>query len=120
MARANLFYFALVALLALAGVSPAAYADRIDDLDVTMEVLDTPGDLQRALSKLRSPDDQEVEIGYWDYDAIDQRDEALEEELEIDFTMEDEFEEDRDFEEDKIDDEDDFEDGEDVDDDLFD
>jgi hypothetical protein len=120
MAGTNAFSFAVIALLALAGVPSAAHADRIDDLDVTMVVLDGPGDLQRALSKLRSPDDPDVEIGYWDYDAIDQRDEALEDELDIDFTMEDEFEEDRDFEEDKIDDEDDFEDGEDVDDDLFD
>ena len=123
MARTNAFSFAIVILL-LAGVSPAAFAERIDnridDLDVTMEVLDAPGDLEGTLSKLRSPDDPEVEIGYWNYDAADQRDEALEDELDIDFTMDDEFEEDRDFEEDKIDDEDDFEDGEDVDDDLFD
>ena len=119
MARTNALSFAIVALL-LAGVSPAAFADRIDDLDVTMEVLDAPGDLKGTLSKLRTPDDPEVEIGYWNYDAADQRDEALEDELDIDFTMDDEFEEDRDFEEDKIDDEDDFEDGEDVDDDIFD
>lgn len=120
MAQARFSSFVMVSLLVIVGAPPAAVADRIDDLEVTMEVLDAPGDLKGTLSQLRTPDDPEVEIGYWNYDAADQRDEALADELDIDFTMDDEFEEDRDFEEDKIDDEDDFEDGEDVDDDLFD
>ena len=120
MARANLLHFTTVALLVLAAAPPAARADRIDELDVTMQVLDAPGDLRRALAKLRSPDDDEVEIGYWDYNRAGERRDEFEDEVEIDFTMDDEFEEDRDFEEDRIDDEDDFEDGEDVDDDLFD
>ena len=64
MARANALSFAIVALSVLAGVPSAAVADRIDDLDATMEVLDDPVDLESTLSKLRSPDDQEAEIGY--------------------------------------------------------
>lgn len=119
MTQRNEFRFAIVALALLAWFPDAISADQIDDLDVTMEVLDEPGDLDEALSKLRSPDEEAVDAGYWSYEDIDQEGEEFEE-VEVDFTMEDEFEEDRDFEEDKINDEDDFEDGEDVDDDLFD
>ncbi len=111
----------LISLAAFGFFSGVVNADRMEDLEVTMEVLDDPAQLDDVISRQRRPDDNVVDDEDWEYEdgAYDERDdediaEAFDAD-EGDFEMEDEFEEDRKFEEDAIDDEDEFEDGEDVD-----
>ena len=115
--------FVCSAALTLLVLTPAAArADKMEDLEVTMEVLDEPADLDEALSKARSPDAEDNGAVDWSFENAGEGGDGEEEfeEAEVDFEMDDEFEEDREFEEDTIYDEDDFEDGEDVDDDFFD
>lgn len=117
------FLTCLTTLALLALLPFPARAEKMDDLEVTMQVLDDPAELEEAISKMQGPDDKDVDAVDWDFEAAESNgegDEETFEEAETDFEMDDEFEEDREFEEDAINDEDDYEDGEDVDDDFFD
>ncbi|NNF41238.1 MAG: hypothetical protein HKN64_07645 [Woeseiaceae bacterium] len=113
----------LAALALLVVFAFPAHAQEMDDLEVTMQVLDDPAELEEAVSKMRAPDDEDSDAVDWDFEEAEgsgEGDGETFEEAETDFEMDDEFEEDRQFEEDAINDEDDYEDGEDVDDDFFD
>lgn len=113
----------VAALALLAVFAFPARAQDMDDLEVTMQVLDDPAELEEAVSKLRAPDDEDSDAVDWDFEEAEgsgERNDETFEEAETNFEMDDEFEEDRQFEEDAINDEDDYEDGEDVDDDFFD
>ena len=110
-------FFAMLALTGIAFFPAAAHADvtnagnALDDLDVTMVVLDNVGALSAEISKMDGPD----------HDAGDDHDED-ESDREHDFEDAehgDDFDHDDVLEEDELDDEDDFEDGEDVDMDEF-
>ena len=110
-------FFAILALTGIAFFPAAAHADAtnasdaLDDLDVTMVVLDNVGALSAEISKMDGPD----------HDAGDDHDED-ESDREHDFEdaeHRDDFDHDDILEEDELDDEDDFEDGEDVDTDEF-
>ncbi len=117
------FLIRLTTLTLLALFPFTAHAEKMDDLEVTMQVLDDPADLEEAVSKMRGPDDKDIDAVDWDFEEAEgngEGDDETFEEAETDFEMDDEFEEDIEFEEDAINDEDDFEDGEDVDDDFFD
>ncbi len=133
-------FFAILALTGIAFFPAAAHADAtnasdaLDDLDVTMVVLDNVGALSAEISKMDGPDH---DVGD-DHDAdVDERDESehdQERDDHDDMHHEDESDREHDFEdaehrgdfdhddvleEDELDDEDDFEDGEDVDTDEF-
>lgn len=99
--------------------------ETLEDLDVTMVVVDSPGDLDDLVSEMRGPDAGGVDDDDWDDEEGDESDDAADEESEDE--MEDGFEDDDDGfssdevdEDDAMEDEDDFEEGEDVDDDVFD
>lgn len=119
--------FTIFAMLLMVVCSPSAYADKMDDLDVTMEVVDDASDIDAAISRMRGPDDDVGDERYWEYENAESFDGVDGEgsgetfdDNQVDFEMTDEFEEDREFEEDAVHDEDDFEDGEDVDGDFVD
>lgn len=138
--------FASLALALLALAPAAVRADERDDLDVTMEVLDEVGDLDRAIAEMDGPDLGEVEDEDWEdedgrtreddeHGSARDQDSASEDEYEDDYEDEDEDELEEEFEDDFEDEfehgeedeteddmeyEDDFEDGEDVDEDEFD
>lgn len=117
-------FFAMLALTGIAFFPAAAHADvtnagnALDDLDVTMVVLDNVGALSAEISKMDGPDH---DVGD-DHDADDDERDESEHDHEHDFDDAehgDDFDHDDVLEEDELDDEDDFEDGEDVDMDEF-
>ncbi len=122
-------FFAILALTFVAFLPSAAHADvtnagnALDDLDVTMVVLDNVGALSAEISKMDGPDH---DVGD-DHDADgDERDESEHDQERDDHELDfddadhgDDFDHDDVLEEDELDDEDEFEDGEDVDTDEF-
>lgn len=139
--------FLAVVVLALAAFLPAAArADEMDDLDVTMEVVDDVNDLEEKIAEMRGPDDVVAKGGQEDgddepggqdepwHDGADDRSEGEsgegpedesedegDEGFDDDFEDEEEFENDEDeLDEEEMEHEDDFEDGDDVDQDEFD
>jgi len=133
MGRINVFIATLV-LTGFAVFPASVFAGGLDDLAVTMEVMDDIAGIDDAISRMRGPesddidhdvdhdvnDDVEDEHGFDDASAND-LDDAVSENDEFE-NPEDDFENDEDFDEDDLDEDDDFEDeeGEDVDDDDFD
>lgn len=127
----NLFFATLV-LACFAFFPGAVHADDLDDLDVTMEVIDDVAGLDFAIAEMEGPDD----VGDFDdgadeeseYDGVEGEEEPVPEddydEIEDEFEndMEGDFEHDEDFDDEELDEEDDFEheEGEDVDDDEYD
>ncbi len=100
MKQANVFLVVLTLTL-LAFFPAVARADKLDDLEVTMEVLDDASDLEAAMSTMRGPDDDEVEDEDWedeeegqDEDESDERSDGVEDE--DDESEEDELEDESD------------------------
>ena len=131
MKQANIF-LAVTALTLMSFFPAVARADEMDDLEVTMEVLDDPSDLEFNMTRMRGPDDGDVDEGDWqdggedaddeyDDEADGRDDDESEDAGDLDDgDTDDEFEHDDELEEEEMEDEDDFEDGEDVDDDEYD
>ena len=129
----NLFVATLM-LTCVAFFPGTARADDLDDLDVTMEVIDDIADIGVAVTEMRGPEaggPEEPEVESDDADEMGSNDDAehdagagsddeeeFENELEdeSDEEFEDEFEHDEDFDDEELDEEDDFEheEGEDV------
>ena len=113
-------FFAMLALTGIAFFPAAAHADvtnagnALDDLDVTMVVLDNVGALSAEISKMDGPDH---DVGD-DHDADDDERDDHEHDFD-DAEHGDDFDHDDVLEVDELDDEDDFEDVEDVDMDEF-
>ena len=99
----------LTLTIGLATFSLAARADKLEDLDKTMQVLDDIEDLDKTAAYLRVPDEDD---GNPDGEADDSA-------ATDDANFDDDFEHDVELEEDLMQDEDDFEDGDDVDDDRI-
>lgn len=116
MKHLNIFIATLV--LTCAAMFPAAsLAKGLDDLDVTMEVLDSTSDIDDAVAQMRGPGDDD------DHGTDDGGGNADVDEDEVDgsddFSDEDGFENDDDFDdEDGLEDEDGIDEGEDIDDDA--
>ena len=100
----HLIICVLALTIGLATFSLPARADKLEDLDSTMQVIDNIEDLDKMAAYLRVPD---ADDGAADESAADDN-----------ASFDSDFEHDFDFEEDLMQDEDDFEDGDDVDDDL--
>ena len=109
-------FLAILALTCIAFFPPAARGDGVlDDLDVSLVVLDDASDLSAELSEMRGPDDHVDEHDEDDSVSDDHEVERDEETVEYDKHNDDfEYDEHND-EEDYFEDEDDFEDGDDVD-----
>ena len=73
--------------------------DAMDDLDVTMIIVDDADDLDEAIAEMRGPDDDDIE-------EDEQRDEEQEEELENDRGEDDDMDDDMEDEDDDDDDDD--------------
>ena len=99
----------ILTTIGFATFSLTAHADKLDDLDNTMQVLDDIEDLDKTAADLRVPDG----------DDGNPDGEADESEAADDTNFDDDFEHDVELEEDLMQDEDDFEDGDDVDDDRI-
>lgn len=130
-------FFAITALTLVAFFPATARADdELEDLDVTMEVLDDLGDFDNRMSRMRGPDMagvgeddwEDAEVEEFD-DIVDEDDSAededddfgddeMDDEMDDEFEGEDDFEDD--FEDDDVEEHDDLDDGDDVDDDSFD
>lgn len=116
--------FAAVLALTCFAFFPATVraGDALEDLDVTMIVVDDSGELESSVLEMPGPDDGDVRDDDWEDDVRD--DESEEDERDDDFDFEDEEEGDDDFdhdneEEDELEEEDDdLDDGDEVDDDL--
>ena len=62
----HVYIFLAIAALTLVAFFPTAVrADELDDLDVTMEVLDDVADFDDAISEMRGPDDDDVDEDDW-------------------------------------------------------
>lgn len=132
MKQVNIFFAVLVLTLMAFAPAAARADDDMDDLEVTLEVLDDVQDLDDAIAEMAGPDDDDVTDEDWERsgNAEDEPDdegepedepedeEEFEDEMEDDF--EDEFEHDDEASEDEMEDEDDFEDDEDIDEDAID
>jgi len=108
-------FIATLALTCVAMFPTASLAEDLDDLDVTMEVLDDTSDIDDAVAQMRGPGDgDDSDDGGNDDDSGDGEDEF---DGSDDFNDEDGFEDDDDFDnEDEFEDEDGFDEGEDIDD----
>lgn len=102
-------------------------ADDMDDLDVTMTVLDETSDLDETISEMRGPDsDEEGDFDNENYgDGVDLESEAGSEEDFEDhsgdgFESDDNFDEDEFDDDDEFENEDEFDEGDDIDDDDID
>jgi hypothetical protein len=125
MKTSNVFFTILV--LGLMAFAPATVcaADELDDLDITMQVLDDTSELEDTIAEMEGPDDDDVEVwedeSEYEYgDEMRDKEDASSGAEEFTEEFEDEFEHDEVYEEDEMEREDDFEDGEDVDEDAFD
>lgn len=127
-------FLAILALSCMAFFPAVARADgSLDDLDVTMEVLDDKIDLSIKLSEMRGPDfsgvehEDDAEDQGSDHGSDDEQDQEHDERREHDEADEfedeehdDGFDHDDELYEDEFEDEDDFETGDEVDTDEFD
>ena len=69
-------FFAVLALTLFAFAPATAFADERDDLEVTMEVLESPSDLDEALSEMDGPDDDAGRDEDWE--SVEHESSALE------------------------------------------
>jgi Skp family chaperone for outer membrane proteins len=125
MTQLNVFFTILVLNLMASAAATARAADGLDDLEVTMQVLDDASELKDTIAEMESPDDDDIEVwedeSEYEYDdEIRDKEVASSGEEEFAEAFADEFEHDAAYEEDELEREDDFEDGEDVDEDAFD
>jgi len=126
-------FIATLVLTCFACFPAAVFADGLDDLDVTMEVMDDMAGIDDAILEMRGPedddfvggdgdgddsdDDPESDSGGFDDEGSDHDEDDFGEEQGEFEEHEDDFEDDDDFDEEDLDEEDDFEEeeGEDVD-----
>ncbi len=97
----------LIALLTLALLPPVIVADEFEDLDVTMEILDSESELDVLVSQMRGPERSGV-----DRDLGDEEDEGKAKDSpfeENEFAADDDFERDNLFRRQGLTEEDDFE-----------
>ncbi len=98
----------LIALLTLALLPPVIVADEFEDLDVTMEILDSESELDVLVSQMRGPERSGV-----DRDLGEEEDEGEAKDSpfeENEFAVDDDFERDNLFRRQGLTEEDDFED----------
>lgn len=108
-------FLVILGLTCIAFFPAATCADEtLEDLDVTMVVIDSPGDIDDLVSRMRGPDNGNVDDDDWDDEEGDESEAGFDDNSDDGFSS-DEIDEDG-----ALEDEDDFEDGEDVDDDQFD
>lgn len=111
-------FVATFVLTCLAALPGETHADELDDLDVTMEVIDDTGDAGLAIADMGLPESADVDSAH--------RKDSTGEDVVKDSRHGDQtdgtFEHDEDFDDEKLDEEHEFEheEGEDVDDDLYD
>ena len=74
MKQINIFTASL-ALTCLAMFPAAALAGDLDDLEVTMEVLDYESDLDGTIAEMRGPDNDDIEFNDRDDEDAEERDE---------------------------------------------
>ena len=120
-------FIATLVLTCFAYFPAPVFADGLDDLDVTMEVLDDVAGIDDAILEMRGPEGDGDDLGddSGDDEASDHEEDREGDASEDDFgeeqgefeEHEDDFEDDDDFDEEDLDEEDDFEEeeGEDVD-----
>ena len=120
-------FIATLVLTCFAYFPAPVFADSLDDLDVTMEVLDDVAGIDDAILEMRGPEGDGDDLGddSGDDEASDHEEDREGDASEDDFgeeqgefeEHEDDFEDDDDFDEEDLDEEDDFEEeeGEDVD-----
>lgn len=97
----------LIALLTLALLPPVIVADEFDDLDVTMEILDSESELDVLVSQMRGPERTGVDR---DLGEEEDKGEAKDSPFEKnEFTADDDFERDNLFRRQGLTEEDDFE-----------
>ena len=120
-------FIATLVLTCFAYFPAPVFADGLDDLDVTMEVLDDVAGIDDAILEMRGPEGDGDDLGddSGDDEASDHEEDREGDAGEDDFgedqgefeEHEDDFEDDDDFDEEDLDEEDDFEEeeGEDVD-----
>ena len=134
MKQINIFAISIV-LTCFTLLPAVSMADGLDDLEVTMDVLDTESELDEVIAEMRGPEDVDSESDFNDEDG-DEEGEAGEVgevgqdgddgadgevgEVGEDGDAGDGFERDEVREEDEMADESDFEEGEDLDEDIFD
>ena len=107
----------LLSALALALVPPALHEDEFEDLDVTMDILESESELDVLVSQMRGPERTEADRDLDREEEEEARESPFEEN---EFTVDDDFERDNLFRRQELTDEDDFEslEGEDLDLDL--
>ena len=120
-------FIATLVLTCFAYFPAPVFADGLDDLDVTMEVMDDMAGIDDAILEMRGPEGDGDDLGddSGDDEASDHEEDREGDASEDDFgeeqgefeEHEDDFEDDDDFDEEDLDEEDDFEEeeGEDVD-----
>jgi hypothetical protein len=96
----------LLSALVLALVAPAVPADEFEDLDVTMDILESESELDVLVSQMRGPERTEADRDLGREEQEETRESPFEEN---EFTADDDFERDNLFRRQELTEEDDFE-----------